>query len=1070
MNRLNPVHIRDGQSQQQRLPDQLRPDYARIDGRSFADLLRFAEGFAAEVKFYDSATNEADGDWMPFFSDLAGQLAPAGGHDGDLEPHAALFAAFLRLYRHAQQQLNDLAGVHRNFYYRDILQFEPLPAVVDRVFLLFELKKKIAQQVLKAGETFKAGKDDRGAPLSYALAEDIIINRARVASLRSVYIDRSRKNGVHIAPVADSADGLGAALPQNEPKWPPFGSGQHELAELGFAFAAPVLGMQEGERTITVELDLDQYTFSTGFYKAAEHLFRGYLTGDKGWLGPFSVTFGKKAGPACNHALTLTVTREQPAVVAYDPGQHGGGFETRHPLVQFVIDPANAGAGHADFRKVRIRRARISVDVKEIENLSMKNDLGPVDPANPFMPFGMSPAAGATFYLQYDEAFTKNLTGFDITVQWKKVPDSSLKSYYTGHYTELQKKITDQSKYAEQEKFYDGYGKEVTDNEHFEAELIIADKTGWTNTSAKPLFDKNDARARHVISFTRQETSAAKGGAPLSTGPRGRVGRLQAQSNAWATGRLRQMALLDPKLRFLIATGDISGAAPSASAFLEEGTVGLRLTADFLHRKYAAVYTKIVLAYSTGKLSEMILPNEPYTPLIENLRLGYSARSGTVRFSAAEENEFLGQDIEFFQIGAFGQRREHTFLRKQLAFVTDTNTYLLPPYGRDTPLHGDEGEFYIGIAEIEPDQHLTLLFQVAEGSANPQRQKQAVRWSMLIDNHWRDFADHEVVSDSTNGLLRSGIIKFAIPAAATAENTLLPAGLYWLRAAVADHTDAVCQILTVATNAAAAEFVDNNNDAEHLRTPLAAGTIQKMEKQASAVKSVSQPYASFGGRMAENDEQLARRASERLRHKERAVTLWDYERLVLENFPQVYKVKCLPHTSPQSASAPGHVTVVVIPDLVNRDAYNPLEPRLDLHTLTEIKGFLGKRSGFFQDAGLIHVENPQYDPVQVKAAVGLKAGCEYSYYKTVLIEDIKRFLSPWAFDSGASVIFGGHLHKSVLIKAVEDLDYIDFVEEFFMFQGKADIAAQRDTDMAVAASGKAILVSSGTHIIAQAGK
>ena len=40
-----------------------------------------------------------------------------------------------------------------------------------------------------------------------------------------------------------------------------------------------------------------------------------------------------------------------------------------------------------------------------------------------------------------------------------------------------------------------------------------------------------------------------------------------------------------------------------------------------------------------------------------------------------------------------------------------------------------------------------------------------------------------------------------------------------------------------------------------------------------------------------------RRISERLRHKNRAITSWDYEQIILENFPEVFKVKCLNSTN-----------------------------------------------------------------------------------------------------------------------------------------------------------------------------
>jgi hypothetical protein len=53
------------------------------------------------------------------------------------------------------------------------------------------------------------------------------------------------------------------------------------------------------------------------------------------------------------------------------------------------------------------------------------------------------------------------------------------------------------------------------------------------------------------------------------------------------------------------------------------------------------------------------------------------------------------------------------------------------------------------------------------------------------------------------------------------------------------------------------------------------------------------PYSSFGGRETEDTTEFYQRVSERLRHKERAITIFDYERLVLESFPEVYKVECV---------------------------------------------------------------------------------------------------------------------------------------------------------------------------------
>jgi hypothetical protein len=69
------------------------------------------------------------------------------------------------------------------------------------------------------------------------------------------------------------------------------------------------------------------------------------------------------------------------------------------------------------------------------------------------------------------------------------------------------------------------------------------------------------------------------------------------------------------------------------------------------------------------------------------------------------------------------------------------------------------------------------------------------------------------------------------------------------------------------------------------------------------------PYPSFGGRVTEDNAEFYNRVSERLRHKDRAITIFDYERLVLESFPDIYRVKCIDHTDEGCELAPGHVLV-----------------------------------------------------------------------------------------------------------------------------------------------------------------
>ena len=258
------------------------------------------------------------------------------------------------------------------------------------------------------------------------------------------------------------------------------------------------------------------------------------------------------------------------------------------------------------------------------------------------------------------------------------------------------------------------------------------------------------------------------------------------------------------------------------------------------------------------------------------------------------------------------------------------------------------------------------------------------------------------------------------------------------------------------------QLVDQGNDPEHPAQPLPAGSIAKQKVALAAVKTVRQPYASFGGAPEESDAALVRRAAERLRHRNRCITSWDYERMVLEAFPTVHKVKCIPHASPTSWLAPGSLLIVVVPDLRNQNAVDPLRPHVDIDTLARIETYAAAHAGM-QVA--LTARNPRYQAVQLDFKVRFRAGYAYNFHRQKLHDEIVRALSPWAFDAGTEIEFGGHLYRSVLLDFVEHRPYVDFVTDFRMGVLRDDGAAPQDAADIRADTPDAILVSAAAHAI-----
>ncbi len=1025
--------LHSGQSQRQRLLPALDPGSAPVDERDLQQWLDFAGEYAQLLNFINPQTDQLDGNWSQFFAALPADIGQQLAFDidldaveqsfaarGDLPPHLGLLISFLRLCRHLRSGLNGITERHLEHLYRDVLQLKSRPARPDRVHLLFALKKRVAEQLLPKGTLVSAGKDAENKEILFALENDLGVFPLSIDSLRSVFVDRANNRAIHLAPISNSADGLGGELVDQARHWSAFGSAALPKAQIGFAFAAPVLAMQEGRRSIRIELALSGLPNGLDVATAGRDAFLAYLSGSKGWIGPKSVSLQLVAAKPDRYKMEIVLDEHEDALVGYDRNLHGHSFDSDAPLLQLLLNQENSDIGYADLQQVKIAAVEIQVEVEGVSTLQLENDFGKLDPAKPFLPFGPQAKKGATFYIGHAEAFSKRLESFSINLQWLNAPVNFADLYNTSGYR-------------------------VSGNNAFTAKLTGRLDGRKTEVRVK-LFADNNAADPHRINVP--DDGAARSSAPLKVRPVRQAEMLRLQQNRWAFQQVQVSQLLSP-LHWYYPL--LSGQSVPA-ARLRDGYLSLRLNRGFLHQQYTKLYTERVIAAAASPATALNLPKLPYTPTLESLTLSYTATSGKIDLATASAENLLRDELAFFQVGAFGQRRDHPYLRRQLDFLPAKTVSLLPEYPH-------EGEFYLGFSGIDPGRNLSLLLQLADGSGEPGLSKPTLEWSILSDNHWRPLTVDELLSDGSNGLLTSGVISFRLPEIASNRNTLLPAGSYWLRAAVKQHSRALCRLIDVQPNAVAATFVDTGSDPARLRQPLAANSISKLVNKLSAIKSVSQPYASFGGRMLEDDSAFRLRVSERLRHKNRAVSRWDVERLVLENFPEIYQAKCLPHTAPDSCEAPGHLTLVVVADQQNRNAVDPLQPRADLDTLERIQRDLQQLTG---PTVRVHTENPRYQSIRVAFKVRFRRQLDFGFYRRRLNDEIVRFLSPWSFGVESEILFAGRIHKTVILQQIEQLDYVDYLTDFKLYRSDQ---LNNALDQVETSDPRAILISAAEHDI-----
>ena len=139
-------------------------------------------------------------------------------------------------------------------------------------------------------------------------------------------------------------------------------------------------------------------------------------------------------------------------------------------------------------------------------------------------------------------------------------------------------------------------------------------------------------------------------------------------------------------------------------------------------------------------------------------------------------------------------------------------------------------------------------------------------------------------------------------------------------------------------------------------------------------------------------------------------------------------MKCLPHSNQQGHSQVGEVAIVVVPDV---RAVPTLEPRAGDVLIRRIDNYVNTQlASPFVKVNVIH---PIYERIRIDTNVAFRAGLDAGYYASILNEDLKRFLSPWAYEDGEDIVFGGQIYRSEILAFIEGRDYVDYIINFNLY-------------------------------------
>lgn len=853
---------------------------------------------------------------------------------------------------------------------------------------------------------------------------------------------RNRENFVPAAPqqvqwrwlhaLADARQAPGAG---GSPRWRPFGQVPTAHADappapvLGCALASPLLWLAEGQRMVQLMLgfDGDAAHFDgqalrrlmappDGLGGSATVLpWQVQISTEKGWETPQRVTLDWAPGPTGPTGSTAAAGRnsiggyppvpgvdtsglrllvlgielgpKQPATAAPSVAVHGLAADA--PVLRLMLRPVWDDtleawiSPYTLLRRLRLQRLKLAVGVAGLASLLLRNDDTVLDARKPFEPFGFHPASGARLQIGHAELACKPLDGVSFRFEWMGTP-ASLETHYAN---------------------YEGAIKAAS----FTARVGLRDGRLFSpaERSMRLFGDGSPADA-----VQQQVSPLPDPGTPAWP----RVAEaLAADVGEWPRCLVWELA------------GDFQHAAYPGQALKKS----LQLAAAMAARR-------------DGLDAASFQVNPPYTPKLKRLLVDYTAsiERAVPAVASAADGRPIDPMLQLLHVHPFGSVA-------LAAPALATGAALLPAYD-------DEGELYIGLAGLEAErtlpQRLSLLLQLAEGSADPEVAPPALQWSVLHGNDWQSLHSHGgLLADGTRGMINAGIVELALPPART--GTLLPAldaaggagagpsPLLWLRVAAARGGRGVCEVLGVHPDAVLAQrqlpaagddATGGGNDGAGPEAPLPAGSISAPVVPVPGLARLQQPYSAFGGRPAEGDAAFRVRASERLRHRGRALTPWDVERLVLEHFAQLHKVRCLRADEFDAGLAPppGTVTVVVVPDLVHRLPFDPSSPKVPADQIRDISAFLTER---LPVGARLRVVNPHVVLLKVRCGIRFQPGVDEGLARQRINAALNRHLAPWAWAEGSDLMIGGRIHANSILHFIEQRDEVDYVAELRLF-------------------------------------
>lgn len=893
-------------------------------------------------------------------------------------PNNAMYIAFAILFQKIQDQMNALGQAHLDFYYKHVLQQTVAAGIATQTIVCFELAKTAKGILIPEKTALNAGKHfESKQNISFETLKPLLVAPISVEAAYTLYFNKSPfiKIGTQKPTISNiikqTLISKKSTLPTNL-NTPLFGANEDTLTnasvteatttQIGCIIASPVLFLEEGKRDVKITFQLDNETAKANLWQLLKQMTTQLNE-------PLDVVFQDTFQNAFN--ITYSSTKQWVSIPNYVVDYTDSTFSIQLQLEanQPPLDATTAHP-HTTFPMVKIvlnayAPAYAYSFFKDVRLNAITIDTKVTNAKNLalYNPVGKMPLTKA-----FNLFGASPNIGSYLMVGKSELFKKELSTVNINlHWDNLPQDFGGFTTY------YDAYNQNITNNS-FKVDITALSNGYWFPR------DEHKRPTQNVFATT-----------PAIT-PEGYKSDILASKTALPLSNLEQYKL----------TRNYSQRDPIPfNVHTNSGFFKLELKAPkfaFGKELYTKKYREI--AAQNAKNDETSpLPNKPYIPKVKQVTLDYTA-SDTIYFNNAYDDSSENVLGNYMHITPFGLE----------TIVENSSVYKNTMF---THFEGS-GYLYLKLSKIQTATTIALYFDLKNDTPenNPHDNNIKIQYKKM--ERWENLPSKNIIADGTHQLNTSGILELLLPYFDTNEDA------YTIRFIALKDAYTYPKIKGIYTNAVIAKCTSESPDI--IGKTIPAFSIHKPSSKIADLKKIIQPADSFGGKTPTPPDLLYTAVSERLKHKDRALTIWDFEHLILERFPEVTAVKCTNYNKFFKPQA-GQLTVIVLSDQWKHNDHH----YFDTNTLKIIQHFITQKANAFIK---ITVRNPKVEWLLVNCFVTFYKNDQGGYYLEALNTAISEYLSPLSYSDSTTIEgIGATVVPRMLRSHIENLPYIETVKQ-----------------------------------------